>query len=360
MRSLVGAVQWKLLHNLAVEREAIWSVVFSPDCKVLAVSGASGTISLWSLASGKQLKQLATMSRSSAHLAFSPDGHILAAGCSDSKVHLWDWKSGKELCVLTGYLKGYNGSLSDPAPQVKFSLDGRTLVGWGEETFVRQWEVASGQEIWPLAWITPLIGDVAFDRTSCVLAIGGKVDGTGAVQFHDVAGRNRVRKLLSAQEAEALWGNLSHERASSAREALWALTYGGDETIRLLKDRLHPMLSVPGHQMQQLIADLDSPEFGTRERATEALRDIGELALPALRTAASVDAPLERRVRCERLLRMLEYSPSPDKLRTLRAIEVLERLNTAESKQILQRLADGAQPARMTEEAKAALARLGK
>jgi hypothetical protein len=49
---------------------------------------------------------------------------------------------------------------------------------------------------------------------------------------------------------------------------------------------------------------------------------------------------------------------SPEDLRALRAVEVLEVIGTAEAVRLLRCLADRARGARLTEEAKAALARL--
>jgi hypothetical protein len=47
-------------------------------------------------------------------------------------------------------------------------------------------------------------------------------------------------------------------------------------------------------------------------------------------------------------------------MRMLRAIEVLEQVGSPEAREVLQNLADGAPEARLTREAKAAIARLAK
>jgi len=49
---------------------------------------------------------------------------------------------------------------------------------------------------------------------------------------------------------------------------------------------------------------------------------------------------------------------SPENLRTVRAVEVLERAGTAEARAVLKKLASGASGAVITVEARAALARL--
>ncbi len=51
---------------------------------------------------------------------------------------------------------------------------------------------------------------------------------------------------------------------------------------------------------------------------------------------------------------------TPEDLRTLRAIEVLERIASPESRAVLKTLASGSQESRLTREAKASLERLAR
>jgi hypothetical protein len=87
---------------------------------------------------------------------------------------------------------------------------------------------------------------------------------------------------------------------------------------------------------------------------------LGELAEATLRQKLQEKLTLEMQQRLEHLLRKVEPSRSPDRLREVRAIEVLEHIGTPEAKQILQTLAEGAPEARLTQEAKASLERLAK
>ncbi len=108
-----------------------------------------------------------------------------------------------------------------------------------------------------------------------------------------------------------------------------------------------------------MIADLDSEQFTVREKAMEQLRQLDERAEPTLREALKDKLTLETRKRIEELLEGVRASAaSPQRLRDLRAIEVLEYLGTADARQVLQTLADGAAHSRLTREAKASLDRL--
>ena len=68
-------------------------------------------------------------------------------------------------------------------------------------------------------------------------------------------------------------------------------------------------------------------------------------------------AEAERRAKML-LERMHEPVLSPERIRALEGIELLEGLRTAEARQVLQRVADGVPEARLTQEARAVLQRL--
>ncbi|MFO0842599.1 MAG: hypothetical protein U0797_09420 [Gemmataceae bacterium] len=65
---------------------------------------------------------------------------------------------------------------------------------------------------------------------------------------------------------------------------------------------------------------------------------------------------LEARKRLERLLAAVDadvHTPSPERIRALRAVELLERIGTPAARRALAELAGGAPGARLTREAKA-------
>jgi hypothetical protein len=73
----------------------------------------------------------------------------------------------------------------------------------------------------------------------------------------------------------------------------------------------------------------------------------------------AANPPLETRQRLEDLLKQMTGDVlQGERLRVYRAVEVLERIGTAEARQVLQALADGAPGAMVTKTARAALERL--
>jgi hypothetical protein len=129
----------------------------------------------------------------------------------------------------------------------------------------------------------------------------------------------------------------------------------------LLKDQLKPITPVEQKVIEQYIADLDSDTFETRQKAGDELEKLGELAVPALTKVLTGKPSLELTKRAEELLEKVAGATlTGDRLRLVRGIEVLETLNTAEARQVLEGLAKGAPGALPTREAQTALDRMGK
>src|SRR5262249_15972950 len=113
--------------------------------------------------------------------------------------------------------------------------------------------------------------------------------------------------------------------------------------------------------MAQLVADLDSDLFAVRQKATQALEDLGELAEAVLRKAREGQPSLEKRRRLDQLLEKLEKQPiTAERLPSLPPVQVLDPLGTPEARKVLETVAGGAAEARLTREARRTLERLAR
>src|SRR5262249_7188375 len=139
--------------------------------------------------------------------------------------------------------------------------------------------------------------------------------------------------------------------------AMKVLRANGAQAARFLKERLRPAAASDPKKIARLIADLDRNNFTARESATKQLSELGELAEPALRAALNDKPSADKRRRVEALLKGLAAATSPDLLRGVRAVEVLESLGPPGAGQVLKARAGGAAEARLTREARAALER---
>jgi DNA polymerase-1 len=108
-----------------------------------------------------------------------------------------------------------------------------------------------------------------------------------------------------------------------------------------------------------LLASARVRKAAWKTNARDELEKLGEPAAPALRQALENKPSLEVRRRIEELLEKAK-TPTGENLRSLRAVQVLEHIGTDEARQVLKKLAEGAAGARLTQEAKASLERLGK
>jgi hypothetical protein len=139
------------------------------------------------------------------------------------------------------------------------------------------------------------------------------------------------------------------------------LTAAPAQAVPFLRARVRPVLPVDPRTLERLTADLASEKFRERERAVKGLEELTDLAVPALERIRAGNPSLETRRRAEQLLaRLTGLTLSPARLRLVRAVEVLELAGTAEARQMLVALAQGAPEALATREAQAALVRLAR
>jgi hypothetical protein len=165
---------------------------------------------------------------------------------------------------------------------------------------------------------------------------------------------------LSSEQMNALWTDLANPDAVKAHRALWMLVLAGDRAVASLEERVKPVAVVPQEKLNRQIAELDSDRFDIRQAAGAELEKCVQAAEPTLRRALAERPSLEARRRIDGLLANLDAARSPGRLREVRAVEALERMDSASSRGLLERIAKGAPAARLTRDAKAALERLAK
>jgi RNA polymerase sigma factor (sigma-70 family) len=357
---------------LRIDRPAdIHRIAFSPDGRFLATGESTrmqvfgnGSVHLWETATGREVRHWSPESRYIESLTFSPDGSALAAsGAFSSPIYIWDVASGEQRMLLEIKQTEQPGIRRKPrALAVAFSPDGKTLAASNEiDHLIYLWETLTGKERSRLVGHQGAVWSLAFSPDGLRLASGS--DDT-TVLVWDASGLPAGARTgrLSAEQVQALWANLASNDASKAFESIGLLTASPEQAIPLLKSKLRPAPTATDRQdVARLIADLDSAKFAAREKAMEQLRQLGERAEPALTEYLKNKPGLEVRKRIEDLLeRVRSLSIFPERLRELRAIEALEHIGTADARQVLKALAEGAAHARLTREAKAALERLAK
>jgi RNA polymerase sigma factor (sigma-70 family) len=317
---------------------------FTPDGKALSVKSEEALIFL-DVVTGKETRRIDVRG----YVSLSPDGKVLVSNTKERAARLHEAASGKVLYEF--------GDDPELRSRHVFSPDGKTLTWAGNDQKVRLWEVATGKVRRQFAGHQGAVLGLAFTPDGRTI-VSASQDTTLLVW--DVLSRDAERPAnLTAKELQQRWDDLAGADAEKAFRAIGDLVAIPDKALPFLRENLKPVHAAKPERMAQLLAHLDSGEFDEREKATRELEDLAELAVPALNKALEARPSLETRRRAEALLQKLDGPvASGQRLRGVRAIEVLEYIGTPEARKLLMLLAEGADASRVTRDAKAALTRL--
>jgi len=133
-----------------------------------------------------------------------------------------------------------------------------------------------------------------------------------------------------------------------------------DRAVALSRRELKPAPAAPTDaELDRAFADLDNDDFATREKASRRLAEWGEPAAPGVWKRLDKAESEEVRKRAQEFLDRFDPATlKPDRLRQLRAVELLEGIATPAARDVLSELAKGAAEAPLSREAAAALERL--
>ena len=407
----------KLTREIKTNVQSVTALAFAPDGKTLAFSGwgtygkglvgsPPASVQIWDV-TGKEIKRFKGNGGGNSlfqTLSFSSDGKILAWG--DDRVHLTEVATGEDLFCWT-IARQSNIHLRF----VAFGPDDATVIAADENT-VQIREAKTGKDLGRL----PLAADgqvmacaLSADGRTLAMAVGRRIE-LGGVTLHDALPQvvlwelstGKVRRrlsghdgriaalafapdgalvsasqdstaliwegpaparqtgddLLSPQEVEKRWAMLADPDAGRAYDAVCDLVRSPRAAVSWLQKILRPVRPADPQRVRLLLRDLDSSDFSVRQAAARQLEAFAEGAEPMLRDALQTQLTLETRRRVLQALEKLDPLQSAERLREMRAVEVLEWIGSADAKSLLKTLATGLPSARMTREARASLQRL--
>lgn len=394
----------KLMHSLTDHPSVGPHFRFAADGKSIATAGRAGVVGIWDCATGKLIAEHPAPPNDVASMISFADGRLLALERHEPEddteagaVVLWDVTAGRALRRFAGHQGMINCAT--------LSADLRSLASRGEDQMIRIWEVATGQERrsfrdpgetsgwtgtqflsftpngrtlatcgthdpFPRIWDLPAgmqkqplrghrgwIGGLEFSSDGKRLLTGSQ--DTSAIVW-DVSDRvsRPGNRPLPHDELLRCWESLGQPESGPAYKSIWALIDGGDEATAFLRERLQPSNSADRKQIAKWIEQLDHPQFAVRERATAALAKVSDQAEEDLRRLLPRATP-EARDRIRRVLESVhESTQTPERLRMIRTLEVLEGQGTEAARAVLDELGRGAPQAFLTRDAAESLRRL--
>jgi WD40 repeat protein len=189
---------------------------FSPHSKTLALM-ISGGMSLWDVATGKELMSLAGPSFIQA-MSVSPDGRYVALGEAQS-VGIWELSTRRQV-----------GQLATASEAVAFSPDGKMVACVGVDEPIRVWDFEKGNAIWSLdaqEWVRALV----FSPDGEFLASGDNdTDHGSRIMVWNV----KTGKLMVVSQSDS-WPSLEKVREEWLRGRLDGTYVSEDDRVAALE-----------------------------------------------------------------------------------------------------------------------------
>jgi len=150
--------------------DTVWVCSFSHDSRFLASGSIDGTVKLWDVKTGKELKTFCGNSEGILSLCFSPDDTMLAGGSSSGSITLW---SVTDRSVIWEIKKP--GTVTEC---ISFSYDGKLLaLGGAKNGSINILDTETGKEVFTITGHSGAVLSLIFFRKEKKLASAGK-DGT--------------------------------------------------------------------------------------------------------------------------------------------------------------------------------------
>jgi WD40 repeat protein len=348
-------------------REQIGTLDFSPDGKLMVTAIYSQRpplpiIHVWEVGTGKEKYALEGKDRKDPEmvpeLRVSPDSRLL--GVVTRGLRIWDLETGR-LCWRVRLPVTEDGS-ADWGHAIAFSPNGQMLAVASAKGLIYLFESCTGRErgrfeagrvrLCSVAFSPSglMLASLGFDRAPLIWDVTGRIKGVG-----------KEPEPLSEQRLSRCWKDLGDEDAEKAWKTICGLAARPSQAVSLIRKNLPPRPKLAPSRLSQLLKDLESEDFTTREDAAAELGKLGPIAAPSLRKFKAEAEAADTKKRVDLILgKQINNLVTVEELLWSRALEVLEYAGTAPARELLQAYADGEPSAQFTKDAKAACGRIAK
>lgn len=159
-----------LIKRLNGKAERLLSLAFSADSKMLVAAGGTparfGEVQWWNTATGKQLHSAELTTDTVFGAALAPDGSKVTVGCTDNTVHAFDSATGKELYKLGNHENWVLGTV--------FGVDGKRFVSVSRDRAAKLIDASSGQFLENVNQMKTELTAVARHPKEDVIVVGGE------------------------------------------------------------------------------------------------------------------------------------------------------------------------------------------
>ena len=292
--------------------------------------------------------------------AVSSDGRFLALGYGhvDVKlrppISLYEIASGQCVGRLGAPLRDDRDSVSS----ISFSRHSQFIAYGTSIGQIRVFDILGGSMVTEVQCDSGVVGSLVFDSRGTRI-IAGNSNSTLLICSLSKPPEKPIRHTdFLRDQANSLWTRLGQSDAACAYSAVRELIEMREETVSLFRDRLKPVKGVEESRVNELINALNDAQFAVREKAESRLVECGECVSSVLKSRLARSQSTEESARIRRIIARIEIW-DVDQLRAARAIYVLERIQTEAATNLIRLVARGASQSRITQEAIAALFRLG-
>jgi hypothetical protein len=347
------------------DRETCGSCAFSNDGKRIATNTETGAVHVWDAKTGKRLKELRKAGdvggRSARIASFSSDGNSLVTSFDDT-LSVWDVPNGKLLHSFTPKGQPYSALFSPDGLSLLYTAQyGKAAILYHLVAEKETLHLAANYAFSPC--FRPDFKRVALLGHSSKGGTTAGADGESqlSIFLFDVPDKafDPAEARIEDAPLESLWNNLHSDNQLRMQRIMKVFLAAPKQTVALADKKLQPVKHDQQKHVEKRIAALDDDSAVTRDAAMKELHPLAHQFSPLLRAKHRQVPAGEVRNRLNVVLEQMNAEKGPVELRTqLRAIALLEEMAIPEARDLLTRLAQGADGARLTVEAGAALKRL--
>ncbi len=194
--------------------DEVYCVAFTPDGKGILAGSADGTLKLWDVESGEEIRAYPGHAGKVASVVFSSDGNQIVTGSWDMTAKLWDAATAEVIRTFSGH--------TDCVEQADLSPDRTKVATASWDGTAKLWNAATGEEIRTLSGHTRTLDWAEFSP-----------DGTKLV----TAGYDGIVRLWGVETGEEIRTFSGHSgpvhSARFSRDGKKLLTASTDSTAKL-------------------------------------------------------------------------------------------------------------------------------